>query len=198
MIFGHVLLLIQLKCIQKVLSLFILIITGYADMTKDIKEQFLDMLEKHIGIIIKISGAYAYNHEDRKDLMQDIILELWKSFKHFNGSCKISTWIYRVSLNISMNYKRKRSDAFIFTSLGNFKEHEVALRIADSEDFSQLDVLYNSIGQLSEINKAIVLLYLDGNSHEEISEITGISKTNVGTRISRIKEDLKKIALSKK
>lgn len=166
-------------------------------MTKDIKEQFLDVLEKHIGIIIKISGAYAYQHEDRKDLMQDIILELWKSFKRFDGSCKISTWIYRISLNISMNYKRKRSNAFMFTSLGDFREHELASWIADAEDFSQLDILYNSIKQLGEINKAIVLLYLDGNSHEEIAEITGISKTNVGTRMSRIKEELKKIALSK-
>ena len=69
--------------------------------------------------------------------------------------------------------------------------------IEDSEDYSQLDVLYNSIGELDEINKAIVLLYLEGNSHEEIADITGISKTNVGTRISRIKEELKKIALSK-
>lgn len=166
-------------------------------MTKDIKEQFLDMLEKHIGIIIKISRAYAYDNEERKDLMQDVILELWKSFKRFDGSCKISTWVYRISLNISMNYKRKRSRTFMFTSLGDFKEYEIASWIADSDEYSQLDILYSSIGQLNEINKAIVLLYLDGNSHEEISEITGISKTNVGTRISRIKEELKRISLSK-
>lgn len=160
-------------------------------MTKDIKEEFLNVLEKHIGIIIKISGVYAYNQEDRKDLTQDIILELWKSFKRFDGSCKISTWIYRVSLNISMNYKRKRSNVSMFTSLEDFKEYEIDSWITDYDTLSQLDVLYNSIERLSEINKAIVLLYLDGNSHEEISEITGISKTNVGTKISRIKEELK-------
>lgn len=166
-------------------------------MTKDIKEEFLNMLDKHIRIIIKISGAYAYNHEERKDLMQDIIFELWKSYKRFNESCKVSSWIYRISLNISMNYKRKKSSTFMFTSLGDFKGDEIPSWIEDSEDYSQLDVLYNSIGELDEINKAIVLLYLEGNSHEEIADITGISKTNVGTRISRIKEELKKIALSK-
>lgn len=166
-------------------------------MTKDSKEQFLNVLEKHIGIIIKISGVYAYNQEDRKDLTQDIVLELWKSFERFDGSCKISTWIYRVSLNISMNYKRKRSNVSRFTSLEDFKGHEIASWITDYDTFSQLDVLYNSIEQLSEINKAIVLLYLDGKSHEEISEITGISKTNVGTRMSRIKEELKKTTLKK-
>lgn len=166
-------------------------------MIKNIKEQFLDVLEKHIRIIIKISGAYAYNHEDRKDLIQDIILELWKSFEHFDGSCKISTWIYRISLNISMNYKRKRSNVFLFTSLDDFKEYEITSWIGDYGAFSQLDILYNCIEKLSKINKAIILLYLDGNSHEEISEITGISKTNVGTKISRIKEELKKITLKK-
>lgn len=163
----------------------------------DIKEQFLNMLEKHIGIIIKISGAYTLVREERKDLMQDIILELWKSFKYFDGSCKISTWIYRVSLNIAMNYKRKRNNASVLTSVGDFKEKEIAAWMTDPEDLSELEILYQSIEKLTEINKAIVLLYLDGNSHEEIAEITGITKTNVGTRISRIKEELKKIAHSK-
>ena len=121
--------------------------------------------------------------EEKKDLMQDIIFELWKSYKRFNGSCKVSSWIYRVSLNISMNYKRKKSSTFMFTSLGDFKGDEIPSWIEDSEDYSQLDVLYNSIGELDEINKAIVLLYLEGNSHEEIADITGISKTNVGTSI---------------
>lgn len=164
---------------------------------KDIEEQFLDMLEQYIGIIIKISGAYTNVREERKDLMQDIILELWKSFKHFDGSCKLSTWVYRISLNISMNYKRKRNNTYMLASLNDFKEKEFASWITEQDDRSELEILYSSIEELNKINKAIVLLYLDGNSHEEIADITGISKTNVGTRISRIKEELKKIAHSK-
>lgn len=164
---------------------------------KDIKEQFLDMLEQHIGIIIKISGAYSHTQEERKDLIQDVILELWKSFQRFDGSCKISTWIYRVALNISMNYKRKRHHTLAFISLNEFKEKEIASWIEEQDDMSELKILYSSIDELNEMNKAIVLLYLDGNSHEEISEITGISKTNVGTRMNRIKSELKKIAHSK-
>lgn len=85
----------------------------------------------------------------------------------------------------------------MFTSLDDFKEYEITSWIGDYGAFSQLDILYNCIEKLSKINKAIILLYLDGNSHEEISEITGISKTNVGTKISRIKEELKKITLKK-
>ncbi|MFV0589161.1 RNA polymerase sigma factor [Bacteroides reticulotermitis] len=164
---------------------------------KDIKEQFMDMLEQHIGIILKISGAYAYTQEDRKDLMQDIILELWKSLKRYNGSCKMSTWIYRISLNISMNYKRKQNNTFVIASLNDFKEKEIASWIDKQNDLSELEILYSCINELSEINKAIILLYLDGNSHEEISDITGITKTNVGTRISRIKSELRKMAHAK-
>lgn len=164
---------------------------------KDIKEQFMDMLEQHIGIILKISGAYAYTQEDRKDLMQDIILELWKSLKRYNGSCKMSTWIYRISLNISMNYKRKQNNTFVIASLSDFKEKEIASWIDKQNDLSELEILYSCINELSEINKAIILLYLDGNSHEEISDITGITKTNVETRISRIKSELRKMAHAK-
>lgn len=164
---------------------------------KDIKEQFMDMLEQHIGIILKISGAYAYTQEDRKDLMQDIILELWKSLKRYNGSCKMSTWIYRISLNISMNYKRKQNNTFVIASLSDFKEKEIASWVDKQNDLSELEILYSCINELSEINKAIILLYLDGNSHEEISDITGITKTNVGTRISRIKSELRKMAHAK-
>lgn len=164
---------------------------------KDIKEQFMDMLEQHIGIILKISGAYAYTQEDRKDLMQDIILELWKSLKRYNGSCKMSTWIYRISLNISMNYKRKQNNTFVIASLSDFKEKEIASWVDKQNDLSELEILYSCINELSEINKAIILLYLDGNSHEEISDITGITKTNIGTRISRIKSELRKMAHAK-
>lgn len=163
---------------------------------KDIHEQFLDMLEKHFGILVKIAAMYANTRDERKDLIQDIILELWRSHKRFDGSCKPSTWIYKISLNISMNYKRKIDNHVLLRPLDDFNSCELPSWMYEQDDVSELDVLYNSIEELSEINKAIVLLYLDGNSHEEISEITGISKTNVGTRISRIKEELRKIAHS--
>lgn len=163
----------------------------------ELEEHFINVLAKHIGIIIKISGAYAYVRQDREDLIHDIIFELWKSFKRFNGSCKISTWIYRVALNISMNYKRGKTNTVLFSSLNDFKEKDIALWLSEEEVLPQLEMLYSCIDSLNEINKAIILLYLDGNSHDEISEIMGISKTNVGTRIGRIKEELKSLVISK-
>ena len=129
--------------------------------------------------------------------MQDIILELWKSFKRFDGSCKILTWVYRVALNISMNYKRKQNNSLALVSLSDFKDKEITMWIEGQEDTAEIEILHDSISELNEINKAIILLYLDGNSHAEISEITGISKTNVGTRISRIKSELKRIVNTK-
>jgi RNA polymerase sigma factor (sigma-70 family) len=87
----------------------------------DIKEQFLDVLEKNIGIIIKIARVYTRIEQDKEDLINDIALELWKSFKNFNGASKISTWIYRVALNISMNYKRKKKNDSLFHSLNDYE-----------------------------------------------------------------------------
>ena len=154
------------------------------------KDLFLDILEQNIGIIIKISGAYTNSVHDKEDLINDITLELWKSFGRFKGESKISTWIYRVALNTSMNFNRKKkSDRLYFPA--DLNQFENANWITEPPDSSHSEILYRCIEELNQLNKAIILLYLDGNSYDEISEITGISRTNVGTRISRIKEQIK-------
>ena len=163
----------------------------------DNKDQFLNILEKNIGIILKISRVYTKIEQDREDLINDIILELWKSFKNYKGDSKISTWIYRVALNVSMNYKRNRKNNSLFYSINDFQKEEIQSWLIEQDNSSELEILYNCIDELGEINKAIILLYLDGNSHDEISEIIGISKTNVGTRISRIKEQIRNLVVSK-
>ena len=163
-----------------------------------LKEEFLDIFEKNIGIIIKISRGFTTIAQDREDLINDIALELWKSFKSFNGNSKVSTWIYRVALNTSMNYKKKKKNDSLFLSLNDFKKYDTFPWLIEQDNSSDIEVLYQCINELNEINKAIILLYLDGNSHDEISEITGVSKTNVGTRISRIKEQIKNLVNTKK
>lgn len=161
------------------------------------KDHFLDIFEKNIGIIIKISRVYTKNAQDREDLINDIALELWKSFRNFNGNSKISTWIYRVALNSAMNYNRKRKRDTLFLSLNDFKKDETFPWLIEQDNSSDSEILYQCIDELNAINKAIILLYLDGNSHDEIAEITGISKSNVGTRIGRIKEQLKTLVITK-
>jgi RNA polymerase sigma-70 factor (ECF subfamily) len=159
-------------------------------------DQFLDILEKNIGIIIKIARAYSNTLHDKEDLINDITLELWKSFGRFKGDSKISTWIYRIALNTSMNYKRKKEKDRLFF-LDDLKQIENLSWLIEQPDSSHSEILYQCIDELNQLNKAIILLYLDGNSHDEISDITGISKTNVGTRIGRIKEQIKNIAITK-
>jgi RNA polymerase sigma-70 factor, ECF subfamily len=160
------------------------------------KDQFLDLLEKNIGIIQKISRAYSKTVHDKEDLINDITLELWKSFGRFKGDSKISTWIYRVALNTSMNYRRKREKDKLYF-LEDLKQFERQSWIIEQLDSSHAEILYQCIDELNQLNKAIILLYLDGNSHDEISDITGVSKTNVGTRISRIKDQIKNLATTK-
>jgi RNA polymerase sigma-70 factor (ECF subfamily) len=160
------------------------------------KDQFLDILERNIGIIIKIARAYSKTLHDKEDLINDITLELWKSFGRFKGDSKISTWIYRIALNTSMNYKRKREKDRLFF-LDDLKQIENQSWLIEQPDSSHSEILYQCIDELNQLNKAIILLYLDGNSHDEISDITGISKTNVGTRISRIKEQIKNLITTK-
>jgi len=160
-----------------------------------INEQFIALLESHIGIILKISKAYTNTAQDREDLINDIAFEMWKASPNFKGKSKISTWVYRIALNTSMNYNRntRRKKDFI----------QSAIDLSNTEQFIEiennplLEMLYDCIAELDEFSKAIILLYLDGYKHDEIAEITGISRTNVGTRISRIKEQLRNKAIAK-
>lgn len=160
------------------------------------KDQFLDILENNIGIILKIARAYSKTISDKEDLINDITLELWKSFARFRGDSKISTWIYRIALNTSMNYKRKREKDRLFF-FDDLRQIENLSWLTEQPDLSDSEILYQCIDELNQLNKAIILLYLDGNSHDEISDITGISKTNVGTRIGRIKEQIKDLVITK-
>ena len=160
-------------------------------MKKEIEKEFLSILEQNIGIIIKITNVYTHNEQDREDLMSDIIFELWKSFPGFKGDSKVSTWLYRVALNVSLKTKRKRdNNKLIFVD--NILTYDRSVFINTSDDkASDISKLYKCIEDLNPLNKAIILLYLDEKSNEEIALITGLSRTNVSTRLNRIREQLK-------
>ena len=161
---------------------------------KNREEEFLKVFEANVGIVIKIAKAYANASHDREDLMNDIVLELWRSFDTFRGQSAVSTWIYRVALNTSMNYRRKKKKYdSLFTFWSDPKQFEDLYWLTEQDDTPETELLYRSIEQLDAFNKAIILLYLDEKTHEEIALILGISKSNVGTRIGRIKEQIKKI-----
>ena len=152
---------------------------------------FISVIEMHKGIIYKIANSYCIDSEDKKDLVQEIILQLWKSFDKYNEQYKHSTWIYRIALNVAISFCRKekrRKEISKPFSEGLFNTVDFAEN-ADT-DVNAL-FLQKFIADLKELDKALMLLYLEEKSHKEMSDIMGITETNVATKIGRIKTILK-------
>lgn len=155
------------------------------------KEGFLKLLEANKLIIYKICNSYCKNASDRDDLAQEISYQLWRSFHHFNGSVQFSTWMYRVALNVAITFYRKIKTAEAIIKLAE-TDTELEDRKEDTTDLeNNMNALQQFINELKELDKALMILYLEEKSYREIAEILGITETNVATRISRIKDKLK-------
>lgn len=154
------------------------------------KELFIAAIRANEGLIIKIASLYTDTSDDKDDLVQEIIYQLWKSFDSFNQKSKLSTWMYRVALNVAIYHLKiaKRKPRTVSMEEQTFDVPETVS--GDAEE--RWTVLRNQINDLNLLDKAIILLYLEDKNYEEIAEIVGISITNVGTKLSRIKEKLKK------
>ncbi|TGV00528.1 RNA polymerase sigma factor [Flavivirga rizhaonensis] len=144
------------------------------------------------GIIIKICRAYTDSQEDFEDYYQEVCLQIWRSKDNFRGDSKWSTWIYRLSLNICLTLVKKKRKTHQYYNTENIIQNELT---EDKTVFSDedLSLLYEAIKQLSEVDRAVILLYLEEKPNKEIAEIIGTTPNNIGVRISRIKERLKKI-----
>ena len=152
--------------------------------------QFLAFVDANKGIIYKIANSYCKDGEDRKDLVQEIIIQLWKSFDNYNEQYRYSTWLYKIALNVSISFYRKDSKKKSLIS----PITDSILFFEDNREFSkneELELLQKFIQDLKELDRAIMLLYLDERSYKEIAETIGISETNVATKIGRIKKVLK-------
>lgn len=151
---------------------------------------FLKMLEKHQNIIHKISRIYAYDHANQKDLFQEISIQLWKSYPSFEGKSKFTTWMYRVGLNTAITLYRKNKKVIQGTNLDELPELKAYKEYDDTKE-TQINWLYDKINSFSEIEKALILLYLEDKKYVEIAETLGISEVNARVKISRIKRKLK-------
>lgn len=163
-------------------------------MKESKKDEFLATIDRHKKIIYKVVNSYCKNKEDRKDLEQEIIIQLWNSFDKYNAEYKYSTWMYRIALNVAISFYRKEKKWLV---INDFYNEDSIYSIADqNENKTELDhnikLLQEFINRLNELNKALMLLYLEEKPYDEIAEILGISKTNVATKISRLKLKLKK------
>ena len=152
---------------------------------------FLSVIEAHKGILYKVANTYCKDPEGRKDLVQEIIVQLWKSFERYNDQYKYSTWIYRIALNVAISFYRKetrRKD-----TAGPLSDDIISVAEADTNEGLEENIgfLQQFISELKELDRALLLLYLEEKSYKEIADIMGISETNTATKIGRIKTQLK-------
>ena len=155
----------------------------------DQEKVFIEMIKRNESLIFKITTIYGNSEDERKDLYQEIVLQLWKSFKKYRNEAKLSTWMYRIALNTAISRLRKEKTAPKTIDFGSDVDF-----LANSQDDlleERSKELYANIAQLNSIEKAIVLLYLEDKNHGEIAQIIGISASNVSIRLIRVKQKLK-------
>lgn len=156
----------------------------------DKKESFIKAIKENENLIFKIASVYTNNTDDKADLVQEIIYQLWKSFDSFNQQSSLSTWMYRVALNVAIYQlkiaKRRVSTVEIDEQILNYQDED------NSAIEQKWEIFRQQIENLNLLDKAIIMLYLDNKSYEEIAEIIGLTVSNVGTKLQRIKEKLKK------
>jgi RNA polymerase sigma-70 factor, ECF subfamily len=150
------------------------------------KRDFIRIIASYQGIIKSLCKAYYPRYEDQKDVFQDIILQLWKSAESFRGESKLSTWIYKVSLNTILAKVRKEEKQIATESIDS---SELFFSNAMADD--DVELLNSVIQSLQGLDKAIVILYLEGYKNKEMAQLLNLTATNISTRLNRIKADLK-------
>jgi len=156
------------------------------------QDRFQELLERHRRIILKVASTYCRDAEDRRDLTQEISVQLWRSFPRYDEERSFSTWMYRIALNVAISYAR---------GAGHRARHAVPLdesadgpadeRAAVPESDPRVQALHRVIDQLDPLNRALALLYLEERSYREIAEVLGITETNVATKIHRLKQRIR-------
>lgn len=155
-------------------------------------DRFVRLLEEHKRILYRVTNVYCRDTEDRRDLVQEMVIQLWRSFPRYDDNFKFATWMYRIAMNVAISSLRSTSRR---------DRDTVSIEQLDIVDFASVDQLLGETGDdrrelqkliagLDEMSRALIILYLDGHTQDEISEILGISVTNVGTRVSRVKQRL--------
>lgn len=159
--------------------------------TQQEKQNFLKLILDNKGVIIRICNSYCANKNDREDLAQEITIQLWRAGDHYDPNQKFSTWMYRVALNVAISWYRKGKSAILPVLLNEAHYEMEDVSGAEDEATENINLLQRFINELPELDKALMILFLEGKTHAETGDILGISETNVATRISRIKKKIK-------
>lgn len=159
------------------------------------EKEFIQIIQKNQGIIHKVCNIYCDTEDDRNDLFQEIVAQLWKSYPSFREESKFSTWMYRVALNTaitSFKKTKRRPDQNRLT----YENFQIEDENYDAETEENIKMLHRAVAQLTGIEKSIVLLFLENKKYEEIAEITGITQNYVRVKMNRIKKKLKKLMVT--
>lgn len=159
---------------------------------QELESAFIALVEEHKRIIYKVCYVYAADKENLNDLYQEVVINLWKAYPRFRGECAASTWVYRIGLNTCISFFRKSKSRPEVVPITVDLE-----AFADEEDkTASLRELYRMINSLGQLERALILLWLEERSHQEIADIIGISRNNVAVRLNRIREKLKAMSNS--
>lgn len=159
--------------------------------TDILEQQYKEVIHTYKLVIFRVCTMYASEKAPVMDLYQETLINIWKGYPKFRGESKLSTWIYRVAINSCITFMRKERNAPEYVHIN--EQIENYLPQESDEKKEMLKQLYRMISKLEPLEKSIILLYLEEKNYDEISEIVGLSSTNVGTKINRIKEKLKKM-----
>jgi RNA polymerase sigma factor (sigma-70 family) len=158
-----------------------------------VEDTFLARVEEHKRILFRVANGYCANPQDRQDLVQDIVVQLWRSYGRFDSRYRFSTWMYRIALNVAISFYRSETRRVKNTAPADDRIFEIAAVDPESSaDHEKLGQLNRFIDRLDELHRALMILHLEGNSYDTIAEILGISETNVASKISRIKQKFRR------
>ncbi|PQA93607.1 RNA polymerase subunit sigma-70 [Chryseobacterium shigense] len=161
-------------------------------MSSQTETAFLKLVNQHKGILFKASRIYADSLEDREDLQQEILIQLWKSYQNFKGNSEFSTWMYRVAINTAITYLKKEKQR---TSNQTDTPHHFEVQTEDYNPAKdkQLEVFYSAVQELKALEKAIIFYFMEGMSHKEIGDNLGLSEGNARVKLNRTKEKIQQI-----
>lgn len=155
------------------------------------EKEFAKLIKDNQGLVIKVSRLYTNSHEDEEDLFQEIVLQLWRSYDTFKGDSKITTWMYRVALNTAITLFRKKTRAPQTDELMDY--HQRNFLEDDDEKQHQISTLYKVVKMLPNVERAIVMMYLDDLPYRDIAENLGITEVNARVKMNRLKKTLKEL-----
>jgi RNA polymerase sigma factor (sigma-70 family) len=157
------------------------------------KAQFTALLMSHRGLLYKVSRIYGRSASERNDLAQEIVVNLWQAYPRYDARLKFSTWMYRIALNVAISWRRREATQtrHLVPTGEEILQNAADLETPFAGTDSDLALLYMSIERLDELDRALLMLYLDGLSHQDISVVLGISTTNIATKIGRLKVRLR-------